>query len=53
METNYLYAFSHGIKTFIKYNYFHQEQKRNFRNDRFCLLTSSIMSDGPEDGKAL
>ena len=34
-EENYLYAFRHGIETFIKYNYFHKEQKRNFRNDPF------------------
>ena len=34
----YLYAFKHGIETFIKYNYFHKEQKRSFRNDRFCVV---------------
>ena len=34
-EENYLYAFRHGIETFIKYNNFHKEQKRNFRNDPF------------------
>ena len=34
-EENYLYAFKHGIETFIKYNYFHKEQKRSFRNDPF------------------
>ena len=34
-EENYLYAFRHGIETFIKYNYFHKEQKRSFRNDLF------------------
>ena len=25
-EENYLYAFRHGIETFIKYNYFHNEE---------------------------
>ena len=34
-EENYLYAFRHGIETFIKYNYFHKEQKRSFRNAPF------------------
>ena len=28
-EENYLYALRHGIETFIKYSYFHKEQKRN------------------------
>ena len=34
-EENYLYAFRHGIACFVKYNYFHKEQKSNFGNNPF------------------
>ena len=37
-EENYLYAFRHGIACFVKYNYFHKEQKSNFRNNPFLKL---------------
>ena len=47
-EENYLYAFRHGIETFIKYNYFHKEQKRNFRNDPF--LSANFYYNEENDG---
>lgn len=34
-EENYLYAREKGITPYIKYNYFHKEQKKNYRNDPF------------------
>ena len=34
-EQNYEYAESNGIEAFIKYNFFHKEQKRKFKNDPF------------------
>lgn len=34
-EENYEYMFSHGITPFVKYNYFHKEQKRGYRNNPF------------------
>lgn len=34
-EQNYEYAESNEIEAFIKYNFFHKEQKRKFRNDPF------------------
>ena len=34
-EENYLYAQQKDIKTFIKYNYFHKEQTRKWKNDPF------------------
>ena len=47
-EENYLYAFRHGIETFIKYNNFHKEQKRNFRNDLF--LSANFYYNEETDG---
>ena len=47
-EENYLYAFKHGIETFIKYNYFHKEQKRSFRNDPF--LSANFYYNEETDG---
>ncbi len=47
-EENYLYAFQHGIETFIKYNYFHKEQKRSFKNDPF--LSASFYYNEETDG---
>ncbi|MBT9852377.1 transposase, partial [Phocaeicola vulgatus] len=47
-EENYLYAFRHGIETFIKYNNFHKEQKRNFRNDPF--LSANFYYNEETDG---
>ena len=47
-EENYLYAFRHGIETFIKYNYFHKEQKRSFRNDPF--LSANFYYNEETDG---
>ena len=60
-EENYLYAFRHGIETFIKYNYFHKEQKRSFRNDSFLSANfyyneetdGMYLSYGAENGKTL
>lgn len=34
-EENYLYACGKGITTFIKYNYFHKEQTRKWKDDPF------------------
>ena len=34
-EENYLYAQEKGITPYIKYNYFHKEQKKNWKNDPF------------------
>ena len=47
-EENYLYAFRHGIETFIKYNNFHKEQTRNFRNDPF--LSANFYYNEETDG---
>ena len=47
-EENYLYAFKHGIETFIKYNYFHKEQKRSFKNDPF--LSANFYYNEETDG---
>jgi transposase len=34
-EQNYEYAKEHQLEAYIKYNYFHKEQKRKFKNDLF------------------
>jgi transposase len=34
-EENYVYAQEKGMKTFIKYNFFHKEQAKNWKNDPF------------------
>ncbi len=34
-EQNYEYHEQEGIEAFIKYNYFHKEQKRKYKNDPF------------------
>ena len=34
-EQNYEYAEQNNVEAFIKYNYFHKEQKRKFQNDPF------------------
>jgi len=34
-EENYVYAQEKGMETFIKYNYFHKEQSKNWKNDPF------------------
>lgn len=34
-EENYVYAREKGMETFIKYNYFHKEQSKNWKNDPF------------------
>ncbi|HOO84047.1 MAG TPA: IS1182 family transposase [Prolixibacteraceae bacterium] len=34
-EENYEYAQNKGIEAFIKYNWFHKEQKRKYKNDPF------------------
>lgn len=47
-EENYLHASRHGIETFIKYNYFHKEQKKKFRNDPF--LSANFYYNGETDG---
>ena len=47
-EGNYMYACGHGIETFIKYNYFHKEQKRSFRNNPF--LSANFYYNEETDG---
>lgn len=47
-EENYLYASGHGIDTFIKYNYFHKEQQKKFRNDPF--LSANFYYNEGADG---
>ena len=39
-EQNYEYAENENIDAFIKYNYFHKEQKRSFKNNAF--LSSNL-----------
>jgi len=34
-EENYMFTQENNIKTFIKYNYFHKEQSKNWRKDPF------------------
>lgn len=34
-EENYVYTREKGMNTFIKYNYFHKEQAKNWKNDPF------------------
>ena len=36
-EENYAYMEEHGIEAYVKYNYFHKEQKRSFKKDIFCI----------------
>ena len=47
-KENYLYTFRNGIETFIKYNYFHKEQKRNSRNNPF--LSANFYYNEESDG---
>jgi len=36
-EENYGMLQSNGIEAFVKFNYFHKEQKRSFKNDPFRI----------------
>ena len=36
-EENYAFMEANGTEAYVKYNYFHKEQKRDFRNDIFRL----------------
>ena len=36
-EENYAFMEANGMEAYVKYNYFHKEQKRDFRNDIFRL----------------
>ena len=36
-EENYAYMEANGIEAYVKYNYFHKEQKRAFRDDIFRI----------------
>ena len=36
-EENYAFMEAGGMEAYVKYNYFHKEQKRDFRNDIFRL----------------
>ena len=36
-EENYSFMETNGIEAYVKYNYFHKEQKRAFRNDIFRI----------------
>lgn len=46
-EQNYKYAEEQKIEAFIKYNYFHKEQKRAFKNNPF--LTANLFYNSTED----
>ena len=35
-EQNYEFMENAGIEAFVKYNYFHKEQKRTWKKDAFC-----------------
>ncbi|WP_415837360.1 hypothetical protein, partial [Pontibacter korlensis] len=34
-EQNYAWLEEHQVEAYVKYSYFHQEQKRKFKNDIF------------------
>ena len=36
-EENYAFMDAHGIEAYVKFNYFHKEQKRSFKDDIFRL----------------
>ena len=38
-EENYEYMEREGIVAYVKYNYFHKEQKRSFKNNPFIQLS--------------
>lgn len=46
-EQNYEYAENESIEAFIKYNYFHKEQKRSFKNNIF--LPANLYYNTSED----
>lgn len=46
-EQNYEYAENEDIEAYIKYNYFHKEQKRSFKNNIF--LQSNLYYNKSED----
>ena len=46
-EQNYEYAENENIEAYIKYNYFHKEQKRSFKNNIF--LPSNLYYNKPQD----
>ena len=46
-EQNYEYAENESIEAYIKYNYFHKEQKRSFKNNIF--LPSNLYYNQSED----
>ena len=46
-EQNYMYAEENNIEAFIKYNYFHKEQKRNYKNNPF--LVANLFYNPKED----
>lgn len=46
-EENYEYMESHNIEAFVKYNYFHKEQKRPFKNNIF--LPQNLYYNKEED----
>ncbi len=36
-EENYAFMEKHGIESFVKYSYFHKEQKRSYKNNPFLV----------------
>lgn len=46
-EQNYEYVENEDIEAYIKYNYFHKEQKRSYKNNIF--LPSNLYYNGSED----
>lgn len=46
-EQNYEYMFKNGMTPYVKYNYFHKEQKRKFRNNPY--LQQNLIYDKEQD----
>ncbi len=45
-EENYEYMFRNGMKPYVKYNMFHVEQRRSYRNDPFRVSNLFYNPDG-------
>lgn len=46
-EQNYEYLWRQGVQAYVKYNYFHMEQKKKFKNNMF--LTQNLFYNAEED----
>ena len=45
-EQNYQHLENHGIEAFVKYNYFHKEQKRNYQKNAFLVTNLYYNREG-------